>query len=82
MVSSIATFSWKSLRLRRNIRFEALALVVLLGAALITLPWPTLSLIASLYLILIPFSMISYERVKRLRAAGAGARRPGSTPTA
>lgn len=82
MVSSIATFSWKSLRLRRNIRFEALALVVLLGAALITLPWPTLSLIASLYLILIPFSMISYERVKRLRVAGAGARGPGSTPSA
>src|SRR3546814_4932737 len=29
MVSSIATFSWSSLRLRENIRFEAIVVVVL-----------------------------------------------------
>ncbi len=36
MVSSVATFSWGSLRLRRTIRFEAIAGVVLLGAALVS----------------------------------------------
>ena len=35
MVSSVATFSWTSLRLRRTVRFEAIALVVFLGAALV-----------------------------------------------
>jgi CDP-diacylglycerol--serine O-phosphatidyltransferase len=69
MVSSIATFSWNSMRLRRNIRFEALAGFVLLFAALVTLPWHTLSLISAVYLALLPFSIISYARIKRLRAA-------------
>src|SRR3546814_5363969 len=35
MVSSIATFSWSSLRLRENIRFEAIVVVVLLGGGTI-----------------------------------------------
>jgi CDP-diacylglycerol--serine O-phosphatidyltransferase len=69
MVSSIATFSWNSMRLRRNIRFEALAGFVLLFAALVTLPWHTLSLISVVYLALLPFSIVSYTRIRRLRAA-------------
>lgn len=80
MVSSIATFSWKSLRLRRNIRFEALAVVVLVGAALVTAPWHALSLILILYLAALPFSFASYGRVRRLRASGG--REPASTPAA
>ncbi len=79
MVSSVATFSWSSLRLRRSIRFEALAGVVLLGAALTTAPWHTLSIIAVLYLATLPFSIASYGRVRRLRAA---APMPPSTPSA
>ena len=71
MVSSVATFSWSSLRLRRSIRFEALAGVVLLGAALTVAPWHTLSVVAILYLATIPFSIVSYGRIRRLRAAGA-----------
>ncbi|MFS0771287.1 phosphatidylcholine/phosphatidylserine synthase [Sphingomonas sp. 1P08PE] len=82
MVSSVATFSWSSLRLRRSIRFEALAGVVLLGAALTTAPWHTLSIIAVLYLATLPFSIASYGRVRRLRAGDGSQQEPASPPTA
>jgi CDP-diacylglycerol--serine O-phosphatidyltransferase len=68
MVSSIATYGWGSLRLRRNIRFEALAVIVAIGAALISAPWPTLVGICVVYLGLIPFSAASYARIRRQRA--------------
>ena len=82
MVSSIATFSWSSLRLRRNVRFEAIAGVVLLGAALVSAPWHTLSVVCGVYLLTIPFSMASYARIKRLRVTGAMAREAAPTPSA
>jgi CDP-diacylglycerol--serine O-phosphatidyltransferase len=71
MISSIATYSWGSLKLRRNIRFEALAIVVLVGAAIISAPWHTVSLLAAAYFLSMPFSVRSYARIKRLRAAQA-----------
>lgn len=71
MVSSIATFSWGSLRLRRNIRFEAMVGVVALGAALVSAPWHTLSAVCAVYLLMMPFSIRSYARVRRLRAIPA-----------
>lgn len=67
MISNVATYSWSSLRLRKNIRLEAIAMVGLLSAALITAPWPTLLAISALYLALIPFGIASYAKVKRLR---------------
>jgi len=67
MVSSVATYSWSSLRLRRSIRFEALAGVVLVGAALISAPWATLTAISAAYLLAIPFSYVSYARIRRQR---------------
>ncbi|EZP50372.1 CDP-diacylglycerol-serine O-phosphatidyltransferase [Sphingomonas sp. RIT328] len=81
MVSSVATFSWGSLRLRRTIRFEAIAGVVLLGAALVSAPWHTLSAICVVYLATIPFSVASYARVRRQRAGG-GLPEARSTPSA
>lgn len=69
VISSIATFSWGSLRLRRHVRLEAIVVIALTGAALITAPWETLSVVAGIYLLLIPFSVWSYARVKRQRAA-------------
>ena len=78
MVSSIATFSWGSLRLRRNIRFEALAIIVAIGAALINAPWPTLVVICFVYLALIPFSAINYARIRRQRANASAAPKPGA----
>lgn len=67
MVSSVATYSWSSLKLRRHIRFEALVVMVLLGAALVSAPWHTLSFLCVAYMISIPFSMNAYARVRRLR---------------
>ena len=43
MISSIPTYSWASLRIRREWRMFALAGVALLGAALIVAPWETLA---------------------------------------
>ncbi|PKP99311.1 MAG: CDP-diacylglycerol O-phosphatidyltransferase [Alphaproteobacteria bacterium HGW-Alphaproteobacteria-15] len=65
MVSSLATYSWKSLRLRRNVRFEALVFVVVLAAALVTVPWQTLTAVCVAYLATLPFSMMAYARNKR-----------------
>jgi len=82
-ISSLATFSWGSLRLRRNVRFEAIAILALLGGALVSAPWETLSVVALLYLASIPFSVASYARVRRRRAASASvARRPAPAPDA
>lgn len=73
MISSLATYSWSSLRLRRHIRLEALALIAILFGALLSAPWATLALICLCYLLLIPFSVASYARIKRQRAASAAA---------
>ncbi|MDT9597693.1 CDP-alcohol phosphatidyltransferase family protein [Sphingosinicella rhizophila] len=72
-ISNVATFSWTSLRLRRNVRLEAIVVIALMGGALVSAPWHTLTVMSSLYLALIPFSVLSYARVKRLRAVAAGA---------
>jgi CDP-diacylglycerol--serine O-phosphatidyltransferase len=72
MISSIPTFSWTSLRIRRSWRLMALAGVGLFGAALLTAPWITLLAISLLYLAVLPFSIAAYARVKRRRAASAG----------
>jgi CDP-diacylglycerol--serine O-phosphatidyltransferase len=70
MISSIPTYSWSSIRIRRGWRLFALAGIALLGAALIRAPWPTLLLVAALYLAMIPAALASYARVKRRRASG------------
>ena len=69
MVSNLATFSWSSLRLRSHVRLGALLVIVLIGGALLTAPWPTLSIAALLYAACIPFSILAYGKVKRQRAA-------------
>jgi CDP-diacylglycerol--serine O-phosphatidyltransferase len=69
IISSVATWSLGSLRLRRNVRLEAIVLIAILGGALFSAPWETLSLIVIVYLALIPFSMMGYARVRRQRAS-------------
>ena len=71
VISSIATWSWGSLRLRRSVRLEAIVVIALVGGAVVSAPWETLSVIALIYLALIPFSMAGYERVRRQRGAAA-----------
>ena len=68
MISSLATYSWSSLKLRPNIRFEAIALIAIVTGALITAPWATLSLLSVAYLGTLPFSLRAYARVRRQRA--------------
>jgi|TARA_R110000772_G_scaffold15072_59_gene43746 CDP-diacylglycerol---serine O-phosphatidyltransferase len=69
MISNTATYSWSSLRLRKNIRLEGIAVIGLLGVALISAPWIMLTAISIAYLSMIPFSVRSYAKVKRQRAA-------------
>ena len=80
VISSLATFSWTSFRLRRRLRLEAIVFIAIVGGALLTAPWETLSALALLYLASIPFSILSYARVKRQRIAAS--RPPGPTPAA
>ena len=71
MISSVPTFSWTSIRIRRGSRLFALAGVALLGAALINEPWVTLLAVSVLYLAMLPFSIASYAKVRRRRATQA-----------
>lgn len=79
MVSSLATYSWKSLRLRRNVRFEALVVVAILLAALVTVPWQTLTVVCVAYLATLPFSIRAYRRTMQPPAATP---KPGAVPPA
>ena len=69
LISSVATLSWTSLRPRRSIRLELLALFGLVGTALLTEPWWTLAGICVVYLMSLPYGMWSYARIKQQRAA-------------
>jgi CDP-diacylglycerol--serine O-phosphatidyltransferase len=72
MISSVATFSWSSLRIRHSSRLMAIAAIALLGAALVSAPWVTLLAVSLIYLAMLPVSIASYARVKRQRAGAAG----------
>jgi CDP-diacylglycerol--serine O-phosphatidyltransferase len=76
LISSVATYSWSSLRIRRSSRLMAIAGIGLLGAALVTSPWVTLLAISVIYVALLPFSIASYGRVRRRRAGAAGPAEP------
>jgi CDP-diacylglycerol--serine O-phosphatidyltransferase len=76
MISSLATFSWGSLRLRSGVRLGALVVIAVVGAALLSDPWPVLSIAGMAYVLMIPVSVVSYDRVKRQRAAAAAAAPP------
>ena len=68
MISSLPTYSWTSIRIRRSWRMFALAGIALFGAALLTTPWWTLLAVALLYLLMIPVALASYAKVRRRRA--------------
>ncbi|MEA3064099.1 MAG: CDP-diacylglycerol---serine O-phosphatidyltransferase [Sphingomonadales bacterium] len=82
VISSLATFSWTSFRLRRRVRLEAIMFIAIVGGALLTAPWETLSVLALLYLAAIPFSILSYARVKRQRAGPSRRPEPPVGPAA
>ena len=70
MISSVPTYTWGSIRIRRGWRIFALAGVALLGAALLNEPWLTLLAVSVIYLAMLPFSIASYAKVKQRRADG------------
>ncbi len=78
LISSVATYSWSSLRIRRSSRLFAIAGIGLLGAALATAPWVTLLAISFVYVAMLPFSIAAYERVKRRRGAAAAPAAPAA----
>lgn len=67
LISNLATMSWTSIRPRRHIRLEAIALAGLVFAALLTEPWWTLAGICLVYLALMPLAIVRYGRIKRQR---------------
>ena len=79
MISNLATFSWSALRLRRGVRLGVLVGVAMFVGALVSAPWPTLTILTIAYIGAIPFSVRSYARVRRLRAASAEPEIAGST---
>jgi CDP-diacylglycerol--serine O-phosphatidyltransferase len=82
LISSVATFSWSSLRIRRGSRLFVIAGIGLLGAALVTQPWVTLLAVSLVYIAMVPFSIASYARVRRRRATGAGRGKPAAGESA
>lgn len=77
MISNLATFSWSSIRPRRNVRLELIAFVGILFAALLMEPWWTLTVICAGYLALMPWALVRYGRIKRQRAVAS---QPVPTP--
>ena len=65
MVSNVATYSWSSIKIRRSLRFMALAAVSLFVATLVAAPWVALICVGILYAGMLPFSMMSYARIKK-----------------
>jgi CDP-diacylglycerol---serine O-phosphatidyltransferase len=65
MVSRVPTFSGKTLaRVPREFVLPILAGMALFGVCLIAFPWETLALVAIVYFLLIPVSLLSYRRRK------------------
>jgi CDP-diacylglycerol---serine O-phosphatidyltransferase len=69
MISNLATMGWTSMRPRRAIRLEFIALSGLVLAALLTEPWLTLVGLCAVYLAMLPAGIMRYRRVKLQRAA-------------
>ncbi len=78
MISNLATLSWTSIRPRRSIRLEAIALAGMVFAALLTEPWWTLAALSLVYLALMPLGIVRYARIRqqRPRASGPAATSP------
>lgn len=67
MISNMATLSWTSIRPRRNVRLELIAVVGLFFAGLLLEPWWSLVGICAVYLLLMPYGLWRYSKIKRQR---------------
>lgn len=64
MVSNIPTFSSKQIRVPQKMTVPALGVFAVLIAGLINEPWPTLTFMGIVYLLLLPFGLRHYARKK------------------
>ncbi len=71
LISNMATLSWTAIRPSRGIRLWVIAVFALVVAALLLEPWWTLTAISAIYLLLMPYALLKYGKVKRRRAARA-----------
>lgn len=67
MISNLATLSWASIRPRRNVRLELIAVVGLFFAGILIEPWWSLAAICIVYLGLMPYGVWRYARIRRPR---------------
>jgi CDP-diacylglycerol--serine O-phosphatidyltransferase len=65
MVSSIPTWSSKQIKLPTKMAMPALGFIVIIIAALIQAPWPTLTIICLIYITSIPFSIRHFRKIVR-----------------
>jgi len=83
MVSRLPTYSLKRVRVPHNLVVPTLLGVGFLAAALVSMPWLTMIVLGVAYAASIPFSILSYRRLERLRGDPAekeDVAAPGDTP--
>jgi CDP-diacylglycerol--serine O-phosphatidyltransferase len=69
MVSRVPTFSMKRFRIPHDYVIPAYLVIAVVVAFLTTAPWPTLSAIGIVYLVSIPITVRSFNRLRREAAA-------------
>ncbi len=79
MVSNLATPSWKSLLPSGDFKLAFIALAGLLVGGLLIETWWTLVLIGAIYLTLIAWTVLRYQKVKEARAGRLKQPAPGQT---
>lgn len=64
MISPLPTYSFKGLRVPQAYIIPVLAIIGFLAAALVSAPWPTLTLVGFAYLASLPYSYRQYQRLR------------------
>jgi CDP-diacylglycerol--serine O-phosphatidyltransferase len=65
MVSRVPTFSIKSINIPARMIMSVMAFAALMMAALVTVPWQTLTVVGIAYMISIPFAMLHFSNMKK-----------------
>ncbi len=85
MVSRLPTFSLKKFKVPNVWVLPMMLILGLTAAGLIVEPWKTLSLLGTVYVLVLPFGFLSYRRLERMAVAlqetGGKAAPPGQSPT-
>lgn len=70
MISRVPTYSSKQVHLPHKLVIVALAAFALLLGMLISAPWPTLTLMGVVYLVLVPISFVHHMRLEKKLKSG------------